>query len=556
MIGKNEGWLRRADVAPPAWVTLAVFSGLLLFTAIIVLRSAWSSDDAYITYRVVDNFWQGHGLRWNVAERVWVYTNPMMMLSMMGLYPLTGEFFYTGIFLGAASSLAAVGLAAVWIAPSLGKAIFLVAFLSTSKAFIDFSTSGLESCLTYLLLAVMYWLMFRRNTKHDVVLLAVSAVSALALLNRMDTILLFLPLLAVAWWEKRTLRRALITAVGFLPFVAWEVFALIYYGRLIPNTALAKLNTSIPYSYYLGKGVGYYAQSIATDPLTLPVIFSAFIAAALARRARHIAAVIGIALYLLYVLRIGGCFMGGRFFSGPFLAALMLWCVTPLPGRRMAWRAAGAAVTMIALAVSLSHPLSPLRATADYNMTIRPELQLGQSQGGVNDERGLYYPTLGLLRAADHDDMPAHPWRYSGEKLLRERARLCIAESIGIRSFYAGPGVHVLDTFALSDPLLSMLPVRRDGTVRIGHMPRYIPPDYIRACVEKNFQIPDKQLARLHTIIRRVHAGAIWAPERWRDIWTLNTGGYDHLIDKAYFTYPPTKPDERMKLNRAWDRVR
>ena len=72
-----------------------VAAGLILAALVVILRSAWVCDDAYITFRVVDNLWHGYGLRWNISERVCVYTNPLMMLSMAALYPLTNEFFYT-----------------------------------------------------------------------------------------------------------------------------------------------------------------------------------------------------------------------------------------------------------------------------------------------------------------------------------------------------------------------------------------------------------------------------------------------------------------------------
>ena len=36
----------------------------------VVIAQAWVSDDAFITFRVIDNFVNGHGLRWNVDERV------------------------------------------------------------------------------------------------------------------------------------------------------------------------------------------------------------------------------------------------------------------------------------------------------------------------------------------------------------------------------------------------------------------------------------------------------------------------------------------------------
>ena len=45
--------------------------------AILLVRTAWMCDDAFITLRTVDNFVQGYGLVWNVGERVQVYTHPL-----------------------------------------------------------------------------------------------------------------------------------------------------------------------------------------------------------------------------------------------------------------------------------------------------------------------------------------------------------------------------------------------------------------------------------------------------------------------------------------------
>ena len=53
--------------------------GLLAF-AWVLLRTAWLCDDAYMIFRTVDNFVNGYGPVWNVAERVQVYTPPLWMM--------------------------------------------------------------------------------------------------------------------------------------------------------------------------------------------------------------------------------------------------------------------------------------------------------------------------------------------------------------------------------------------------------------------------------------------------------------------------------------------
>ena len=66
------------------------------------------------------------------------------------------------------------------------------AFLIFSKAFVDYSTSGLENPLTHLLLAIFFTLYWNpeRATSDDLWLVA-----ALIMLNRLDAGLLVLPAL-------------------------------------------------------------------------------------------------------------------------------------------------------------------------------------------------------------------------------------------------------------------------------------------------------------------------------------------------------------------------
>jgi arabinofuranosyltransferase len=56
--------------------TLACVVLLALF-AVVLCRTAWVGDDAYITFRTVDNLVHGYGARWNVDERVQAYTHPL-----------------------------------------------------------------------------------------------------------------------------------------------------------------------------------------------------------------------------------------------------------------------------------------------------------------------------------------------------------------------------------------------------------------------------------------------------------------------------------------------
>ncbi len=46
---------------------LAIAGALVIF-GVSMLKLAWVCDDAFITFRTIDNFVNEYGLRWNIAD--------------------------------------------------------------------------------------------------------------------------------------------------------------------------------------------------------------------------------------------------------------------------------------------------------------------------------------------------------------------------------------------------------------------------------------------------------------------------------------------------------
>ena len=88
----------------------------ILFAVITILRNAWVSDDAYISFRTVFNFTEGYGLRYNLDERVQSFTNPAWLFLVSIFYFFTGEAYFTSIFLSLAVTLPALYLLSFRIA--------------------------------------------------------------------------------------------------------------------------------------------------------------------------------------------------------------------------------------------------------------------------------------------------------------------------------------------------------------------------------------------------------------------------------------------------------
>jgi hypothetical protein len=100
---------RPARLPEPALQAVDV---LVLLFAIVLIRTAWVGDDAYIGFRMVDNVIHGHGLRWNTFERVQAFTNPVWTLLMCAASMVTREVFFTGLALQIAISVTTIRLVA------------------------------------------------------------------------------------------------------------------------------------------------------------------------------------------------------------------------------------------------------------------------------------------------------------------------------------------------------------------------------------------------------------------------------------------------------------
>lgn len=510
--------------------------------AITTLRHAWVSDDAFISFRTIANFVDGRGLTWNPGHRVQTYTHPLWMLLLSGAHALTGELFYTSMAIGWVLTLAVAAIVAYGLAVSVEHGVFAVVLLALSPSFVDYTTSGLENPLTHLLLcglALLYW---KSEAPDETRLRHATLVAAFGALTRLDAILLFgPPVLWMAWQAYRgglrPVRLVGSLALGALPLIAWELFSLVYYGFLIPNTAYAKLGTGIPRTDHLIQGFHYYVTQLRFDPLALAVA-GAGLALPFAIRDRRLAPwALGVGAYLLYIVWIGGDFMAGRYFTAPMLMTLLMLCRTPLPRRPGAWAVAAG----LAFVVAYSAKEPPF----EYEGLERPGSHGPQ---GVADERSFYVRRSSLVTVG-RDVLPTKGWAHQGLELRWDPQRVVIRGSVGLMGYYAGPTVHMIDIYGLADPLLARLPAIHDPQWRVGHYIREVPKGYKRTIETGTNHIADERLARYYEHLRTVTQGPLWSAERWTAIWNLHVGAYDHLIDREKYRYPDPVRIDQKELN-------
>jgi arabinofuranosyltransferase len=495
----------------------AIWSRLIVLAValVVLVRTAWICDDAFITYRTVDNFVNGLGLRWNVAERVQTFTHPLWMLTYAAFYAVTREPYYTGIALGIATTLVALGLYA-WRSRDPWLLIAGAVVLLCSKTFVDFSTSGLENPLSHVLLLafLIAWAAPGSLRRRQ---LALFTCAGLALSNRHDLAALLAIPVAFELWRTRSAATMWRLVIGLAPFLAWEAMSLLYYGFPLPNTAYAKLNTGIARADLVAQGFSYYLDSWQRDPVTLAAICAGTIAC-LVRWADWGPIGLGLMTYGAYVVVIGGDNMSGRFLTAPLVVVVG---VLGFGSWRRPEPIAGVVALAVAVLVATGPRPLPFATGAEYGVGEPIELK-ADATTGIDDERRYYYPETGLLRQLKRSGPPDHPWVHEGASLRARGSHVAVSGFVGFVGFYAGPAVHILDCHALGDALMARLPA--DRYWRTGHYARRIPAGYATALHQDSSAVVDPEVRAYYSKLETIVRGPLLSAERWRYIAQLNLG--------------------------------
>jgi arabinofuranosyltransferase len=209
--------------------------------------------------------------------------------------------------------------------------------------------------------------------------------------------------------------------------------------------------------------------------------------------------------------------MSGRFLTAPLLVGVwILACHVDVFGRAfpVAAVAAGALGWIARPPVFRNEPY----------VNEQPVLEGSE----IANERSFYYRYTGLLRT--RADLEEHPWVRAGRQIRAQKPKVHVARAVGLEGFFAGPEVHVVDTFGLVDPLLSRLPFDPAKAWRIGHSERSLPAGYQESLISGRNVIADQDLKTYYRALERVVRGPLFTLRRFRTIYYLNTGRYDHLL--------------------------
>jgi arabinofuranosyltransferase len=469
---------------------LVVLAAPIVLLAALAWRHRWMSDDGFINLRVVDNIQHGFGPVFNIDERVEAYTSPLWIAIIWALAVVAPFVSLEYIAVGAGIALSLVGLAAGTRGSLLlgdrsrlnsRVAVPVGAVVVASLAPVwDFATSGLDTGLTFAWLGICFMgsasVAVDRGSRPRLLAIVVG----LGPLVRPDLSIFavgFLAVLILTRWAERGLRTLTLLAWAAAVPIAYQVFRMGYFAAVVPNTALAKDAGQADWA----RGWFYLKDLLTTYWLWIPLgALAACLTALLIRLrtagAHRAALLVGVTvacalLHALYVVRLGGDFMGARLLlPAVFALTLPVAAVRLSPARLVV---PVAVVVAAWAAVSLS--------------TLRPHAR--SSPYLIEDTRESFIQATNNLHPVSLHDFRGIPflWLQDGETLRRlSRGRRVVLrprtslgplqvaapalptlrahvvesfEAIGIAGFAAGPYVHIVDVHGLADPIAARLPV-------------------------------------------------------------------------------------------------
>jgi len=511
---------------------------LISFTIaiLIFLKNAWVSEDAYILFRSLEQFIAGNGPVWNPHERVQVYTSPLWYFVLV-IFRL----FSKDVYLNAIIISFILWLSTVLVIKKIFKnnSIFFLSILllSASTAFFDYTSSGLENVLAYLLIAIYFLNYFGfsgfsisdKDVKPELRMKITLLMFGLILILRHDLALLLLPPTIYVVSKNSPIfsnkQWFLWIIISLSPFILFTLFSLIYYGSPFPNPAYAKLNFDIDKIMIYKHGLKYIYSSLKFDIITLGVISGALVIIFFVSINKYFKYIgYGIILNLMYVVSIGGDFMQGRFLSYSFLVSviiLLLWF------SKVQSRKSMITTTSLVFVFLLFYPHTPFNSPLNYE---NRKINLG-----IADERGFYFEHLSLfkyiLRDKDNNTVPDLPRAAKGNEFKGSAEKIIVKVAVGLFGYYSGTEKIIIDPFAITDPLLARMPVSRWS--RIGHFRREIPPGYINSVSDGTEVIEDPMLNEFYNKVRIItQDNDLFTLQRIKTIILFNLGFYNHLLPR------------------------
>lgn len=511
---------------------------LIAFIGIITIL-AWQSDDSYHGYVMAKHLVEGNGFVYNIGQRSSATTGPLFTLLIALAYFITREMFFTSIAVCVIFSTLAYYLVTFKLCKSDEQVILSFFALIGSASFVSYTTSGLENSLLFFLVVWFITEYYEHETFTAINMLKLALIFAFLAMARMDAVLMLIPAIVYIYLMKRKnvsfIGACGLTVIGLMPFILWELFSVFYFGFFVPNTAYVKLGTDISLIEYIKKGIYYVYYTALNDLMVLIIPATCVIICILTKKVKNIYLALGMLLYGVYILYIGGDFMMGRHFTVLHIMgiAIIIHIINDEASDKKAF------------AIQIKNSLKLITGIAVvFAMTFAPTIGASYLVNGANapggalsDERAYYSPTTGLyanVRSLIKDGRMCieDTWNNQSTDEIRENGwKGNITENAPGILVYYNSDLYLNDTYCLGDPFLSKLPAIYQETWRVGHMRRAVPEGYCETAMYGRNEIANEDLAKYYDIICEMTMGPLFDKHRIETVINWNLGKYDYLLE-------------------------
>ncbi len=446
----------------------------------------WITDDAIISFRVVKNFLLGYGPLYNIDERVEIYTHPLWIFILSIFSFVTGSIEQTSVWLGLIFSsfglffgeLGNMRLNQKEKNSSKSKRATLLYLpfgalvISVLSPYWDFSTSGLETGLSFFWLGSSFYLL-SSHSKRTIIPIWIS----LGPLIRPDFGIIYLGFLFLLIYKGRKdgfgscLKNILLSL--FLP-ILYQIFRMGYFASFFPNPAFAKE----AFRLNIKQGVLYLFDFLIPYGLYIPILLSLINLFNLKKNPLGLYFfIIGLS-HILYIVLMGGDFMHGRFLLPGFFLLFVSSGIIPINKSKLS-------LFIISVSIVWSIIICGFRLKLPYE---------GGKNGIINERK--YYVAGSIsknpIKVSDYQYTMFYQAGLNANKesmALEEGDILFLYNAnLGITGFVAGYKVHYFDWVGLSDPIGARFFIEKRG--RPGHEKK-LPIEWVIARVQYNLENKD-----------------------------------------------------------------
>ena len=247
---------------------------VIIFYVTATFHFSYTPDDTYIYLQFAKNFIGGNGMSFNAGEPTYGFTSPLWLLIISLGGKMGVDIYFAAkvldLFL-ASVSIAIFFILAFEVIRDVVTALLATAVFSMNAWLIRWTGSGMETSLAVLLVLLAFWYCIRNEY-----ILAIVVTTLLSLV-RPESFLLVGCIVVDLYINSKSKPRALKMGASlvllYLVFLLpWWIYAYVNFGRIFPNTGLAKAGLNldpVDILHTLGNSIGTVAL---TDGLSMAVI--------------------------------------------------------------------------------------------------------------------------------------------------------------------------------------------------------------------------------------------------------------------------------------------